>query len=149
MERYSSPVRAGSSSLSSASVLAAAVFILLSAAAVLLLLPPWARAQAPTIEQLYGMDYVNCHDAENSQIMIGVGHCNGALRGFAVNGIDAYGEYIDLTLRLTQDVSFTDSLRSAGEAGFVRQYAVLFLDSFDETVVAADTLTTIPGLGLE
>src|SRR5512140_249000 len=109
-------------------------------------------AQGRNVEEVYFYDYENygsCWDSPGSLVPIGVAHCDGALKGLAVTGMDAAGEWVQVPLRLSGDATFTDSLRSAGEVDYVRHFVVQFVDAFTQEPILEDTLTTIPGLGVE
>jgi len=73
----------------------------------------------------------------------------GAASGFlAVDGLDVDGEWLRLRFTLNAAFCFVDSVRSAGDPGLVREFA-LSLDPVPSGESGApDTLTTVPGSGI-
>ncbi len=57
-------------------------------------------------------DFVASHD--EGGVSIYVTSCSGASGGLAVEGFDFVGDWIELSLNLSQPGSFVDTLRSAG-----------------------------------
>jgi len=124
---------------------AASLFLV---AVLLPLLTTAGRASADTLATVWATDYAQSYDAPGGIENIAKEACQGALRGFAVVGMDAPGDWIELQLpHLGSEVSFVDSLRSAGGIGDVREFEVDYLDPTFGDVYASDTLTTTPGLG--
>jgi len=81
-----------------------------------------------------------------SGLDIAVRGCSAASGGQAVDGLDIEGEWIQIPLELTEGMCFTDSLRSAGDVGSIRSFAIHI--EANSSVWAADTVTTIPGSGI-
>jgi hypothetical protein len=74
--------------------------------------------------------------------------CTSASGGYAVDGVDADGEWIEIAFQIWESTCFTDSLRSAADVSFVRTYAVEIFRASDHSLVSGDTLTTLPGAGI-
>ncbi len=74
--------------------------------------------------------------------------CPDASGGYAVTGVDELGDWIELRLDLPHGFSFAESLRSAGDSGFVRVFDLEFRSDFDQELLFTDHLVTPPGSGI-
>ena len=79
----------------------------------LVLLLSTSGAQAIIIE---AESFVASHNAGGSTIT--VVSCSGASGGYAVEGFDTPGDWIEMILNVPEIYGYADSLRSAGEYGF-------------------------------
>ncbi len=74
--------------------------------------------------------------------------CSAASGGYAVDGLDREGEWIQLALELPESFCFFDSVRSAGSLGRIRRYAIQFESISPVLLWATDSVTTPPGSGI-
>ncbi len=74
--------------------------------------------------------------------------CSGASNGYGVNGVDIAGEWISWQVTFDQRFCCTDSLRSAGSNGFVRQFDLIFQRADGGEIVCTDSFYTPPGSGV-
>jgi hypothetical protein len=74
--------------------------------------------------------------------------CSGASNGRGVKGVDSPGDWMAWRHEFTTRTCFTDSLRSQGQAGFARDYAVLYEPDFPATTSSGDTTLTATGAGI-
>lgn len=77
------------------------------------LLPACVSAHDITVE---AEDYTAFYDAGGS--LINTTLCSGASGGYAVEGFDAAGDWIEVTLTTPELGAYADTLRSAGEYGY-------------------------------
>ena len=73
---------------------------------------------------------------------IHVTSCTGASGGLAVDGLDTAGEALAWQFELDREFSFIDSLRTAGDSGSVRVFAVGFTPEWIGDPLPVDTETT-------
>ncbi len=74
--------------------------------------------------------------------------CSGASGGRGVKGVDSPGDWVSWRHEFTARTCFVDSLRSQGQSGFARTYAVLYVPDSPVTTSAIDTTTTPAGAGI-
>jgi hypothetical protein len=96
--------------------------------------------------RLEAEDLIDSHNISGGDIYIR--GCSAASEGYAVDGLDREGEWIQLALDLTEGFCFVDSVRSAGSLGTVRTYSIHFEKTSTANLWAADTVTTLPGAGI-
>ena len=74
--------------------------------------------------------------------------CSGASNGLGVKGVDSPGDWMAWRHEFTTRTCFTDSLRSQGQAGFARNYVVLYEPEPPATTSSGDTTRTVAGGGI-
>ena len=74
--------------------------------------------------------------------------CSGASGGLGVKGVDSPGDWMAWRHEFTTRTCFTDSLRSQGQAGFARNFVVLYEPDAPVTTSGGDTTMTIAGAGI-
>lgn len=100
----------------------------------------------PQTLRLEAEDFIASHNIGGGDVYIR--SCSAASGGYAVDGLDREGEWIQLALELSEGLCFVDSLRSAGSLGTVRTYAIHIERASPSYLWAADTVSTIPGSGI-
>ncbi len=80
---------------------------------VMFVLPACSYAHDIVVE---AEDYVNSYDTGGTAIYVTA--CSGASGGYAVEGFDSPGEWIEVTLAIPEVGSYADTLRSAGLYGY-------------------------------
>jgi hypothetical protein len=96
--------------------------------------------------RLEAEDYIASHNISGGDIYIR--GCSAASEGYAVDGLDREGEWIQLALELPEGFCFVDSVRSAGSLGTIRRYAIHFESISPVLLWATDSVTTPPGSGI-
>lgn len=112
--------------------IAIVVFLMVLSAAV--------RAEVPRLEAETFTIYGNL-----GGLAIQQHYCESASGEYGVNGLDVANEWIIMAMTLDHDACFTDSVRSAGDVGFAREFVVEGLSADGATKYFADTLRTGPG----
>lgn len=74
--------------------------------------------------------------------------CSGAFGGLGVKGVDMPGDWMAWRHQFTVRTCFTDSLRSQGQAGFARNYVVLYEPDEPTSTSSGDTTLTVAGAGI-
>ncbi|MFB3907568.1 MAG: hypothetical protein ACE15D_04105 [Candidatus Eisenbacteria bacterium] len=75
--------------------------------------------------------------------------CSGATEGYALDGMDGEGEWLEIwSLFFPDGICFVDSLKSAGEWDKTRGYLVEWVLEEQDEVVEADSLQTVEGSGI-
>jgi hypothetical protein len=74
--------------------------------------------------------------------------CGFASNGYAIEGFDEQGEWIELRFELDSAADCLYGVRSAGVYPQVRQFSVEFVPSSGQSTSPQGTLVTLPGSGI-
>jgi len=96
--------------------------------------------------RLEAENYIDSYNISGGDVYIRA--CSAASEGYAVDGLDREGEWIQLALELSEGFCFVDSVRSAGSLGTIRRYSIHFESTSPAYLWAADSVTTVPGSGI-